>query len=828
MVAVSCSDTEVSERYGSALLSPSVAVDASVTLPDGTVSRDIVGQIPQASQMAMYISSADGRYSRTWEPYTLYPSSEPLRPGEYCVEFFHGAPEAEGAGCTYFYSVNNVMLGSGADIALDAVATLQRSLWDVEYKEALASYFSKLSVILHTQGGNYVECPQAESALVYMRPGKTILAISLEMKTGQTAMFDVAEFDAAAAHLYEVAVDVSGNTGVPVLEVKISGSGAPAVVTVELSERFLSSAKPVLTPIGFIAGDKIAVTEGDIPDSPVSVSVSGEPLRSLILSTYAPSLVERGWPAEIDLQNATDGQLSTMVSLGMVIARNASGNIVSVDFTQALAGLRYNENVDISRFTLLAKSTDGKLSSPLSLEVEVLPSELTVVSVSDILAGANVGEITLLSSTNDLSRNLSVEVMGDDREWHNAPLLDVVAGADGEYHVTFDAGDFCSGEQVEIRVLYCGEEKASRTLRRVSPRYTIEADAYAHRAVVRIIPDDEELLGVITAGARFYIDGKAALAMSRDVPRGMVVVDGLDASHRYRLSCAMVDSEEAVRTAPSVDIVTEGTASIPNGDFEKKGRTLRYKDMPSGGRYSQTIVDIFNQQNYVTFDYVEPKTWANTNAKTFCLQSSHINTWYQHPSAVIVEDCHDGAYAVRLQSTAWDVNGPSIPDYRQEDMPYVKYNRNVPRIAHRAAAKLFLGSYSFNPATGEEHYDEGMPIASRPAALNGYYRFEPCVVQTGERALVAVEVLGEVNGAEIVIARATRRLTPAATYTAFSLPLVYEDFGVKATKIKVMLSSSEHVGSIADETASVALYTDVPRAMATGSTLWVDDISLSY
>ena len=126
MVAVSCSDTEVSERYGSALLSPSVAVDASVTLPDGTVSRDIVGQIPQASQMAMYISSADGRYSRTWEPYTLYPSSEPLRPGEYCVEFFHGAPEAEGAGCTYFYSVNNVMLGSGADISFEAVATHKR------------------------------------------------------------------------------------------------------------------------------------------------------------------------------------------------------------------------------------------------------------------------------------------------------------------------------------------------------------------------------------------------------------------------------------------------------------------------------------------------------------------------------------------------------------------------------------------------------------------------------------------------------------------------------------------------------------------------------
>ncbi len=123
-------------------------------------------------------------------------------------------------------------------------------------------------------------------------------------------------------------------------------------------------------------------------------------------------------------------------------------------------------------------------------------------------------------------------------------------------------------------------------------------------------------------------------------------------------------------TSPApVDITTEKAQQLPNADFEERRKSVEYRNLPSGGRYSQTIVGIFNRQNHANIKQEAPQSWANVNAKTFCMDAARHNTWYMQPSTESVLDAYLNSYGVRIQSVGWDIDGPEIPDYRQPDPP---------------------------------------------------------------------------------------------------------------------------------------------------------------
>ena len=198
------------------------------------------------------------------------------------------------------------------------------------------------------------------------------------------------------------------------------------------------------------------------------------------------------------------------------------------------------------------------------------------------------------------------------------------------------------------------------------------------------------------------------------------------------------------------------------------------------------------------------------------------------PSTEAVLDAYQNSYGVKIQSVGWDLDGPEIPDYRQTGTPYTDYSLNIPSPGHRSAGRLFLGSYRFDPSTLTETYDEGLEFSSRPTALNGFYKYIPAAPGISEQGLVRVEVIGVADGAEVTIARAEATLPVAAGYTAFTVPLYYPMFGVKATKVKVLLASSTAVGTIAEETECVLTVADPVTSTYSGSTLWVDALSFSY
>ncbi len=51
-----------------------------------------------------------------------------------------------------------------------------------------------------------------------------------------------------------------------------------------------------------------------------------------------------------------------------------------------------------------------------------------------------------------------------------------------------------------------------------------------------------------------------------------------------------------------------------------------------------------------------------------------------------------------------------------------------------------------------------------------------------------MEVLGDLEGVPVVIASGEAHLPVALSYTAFTIPLSYESFGMKASSIRILFS----------------------------------------
>ena len=827
-LSASCSYDTVEERFGSCRIIPVVTVNPMIETVTGPVNTGVFTQLPTQSDIGLTIKSADGRFSNTWPSLTEYPVNEPFRPGAYLVEAFSGSPDKEGFDCPYFYGSCSVNLEGGTTKNVEIECNPSNTGFVIDFEDRPGNAIRDISATIHSAGGRYVVYPENETRTAFVNPGAVSLFLDVTTNDGSHAEFLAATVsNALAGRLYEVdiACDVAQNDD-PQITVSFDDRISADDIVITLTRTFLSAEAPKISVSGFEESAPVVITEGDRPSTPVVFEVEGYGGGRVILTTKARSLLSHGWPEEIDLASADSETIMLMQSLGLKIDESSTGHM-AVDLTDVLPNLRVDDPVDA--FYVSAVSVLGKMSGPLSLDVDVREAGLSVISVSDILLGLNIGQMHIIARGDDVAENIGVEVKTG-TGWQKAEILavDPIDGHEGEWTVRFRVPSMAVSS-ADVRLIYCGDERVRSTIRFVSPEFTINVDPFARYAAVRISAAETGMIETITSMVNIYVDGQKQVLMRRDPENGIILLGGLNEHTRYSLSATLYENPtEQSQFCPSVNIETERCLAVPNGSFEDVRDGVKYKNLPAGGRYSQNIVDIFNCQNYASYDYFVPKQWANTNAKTFCQQATNHNTWYMQPSVFSITDASAGAYAVSVVSTSWDLDGSAIADYRQTGQPYTSYSLNIPDIAHRAAGKVFLGEYGFDPATGQEVYVEGVSFSSRPTSLNGYYRYLPCVSDQSDKGLVVVELLAQRDGSDVVVSRGVGQLSVATGYTAFSIPLFYSHFGLKPTKLKIMLSSSIHVGSIAEESAAIVTFSDPVTSTSLGGSLQIDDLTFSY
>ncbi len=835
LVLTSCGSDDKTPVTGSGSVQFSLGINADVVVSSSAGTSGSGGtetEIPLPEAFSVRMSSEDGSYSKEWESAADFPVDEQFRTGNYMMEAYYGSIEEEGFGKPYYYGNSKFTVSEASVTPVTLTCSLANTMISIDYTDAFKGYFADYSTTLHSNGGAHIVYGKDEIRPAYLRPGNVTMNLSLTLPSGTTTMFQPAVIEnALARHHYHVTMDVNGgNMGTAQLVIMFDDALATEDFTIDLSDELMSSPAPEISAEGFVPGEHLSLTEGHEPENPVKMVINARAgLASVIMTTSSSSLLAAGWPAEIDLMAASGAERAKIEEMGMRVEGlwNNPDKMALLDFSNVLSEIMYDQTKPVSSFTIIAKDNLTKVSEPVTLSVAVAPVNVTVESVSKVSVGNDRATVVLRSAEAMKPDRLTVELCHEDGVWENAGILYVAENPDDDlYTIEFDVPEGVA--DIPIRVKYSGNIKAETVIKRQAPKFKIEVDAFANQAVVKIITDEVELLPFLTRNVSVFAGNVKRTVVSRDTDTGIVRVTGLNPSTSYSIKATVMEGNANPSYCDAVGVYTESMTPIPNGDFEEIDDLIDYKGLYSGGRYSTSTVAIINQQNVVTLDVDFPKDWASVNAKTFCDAAANKNTWYMQPSAVIAPDKYSGTKAMKLSSVAWDVNGSPISDYIQEGTPYVKYNRNIPTISYRAAGKLFLGGYEFDASSLGETYNEGIDFASRPSALNGYFKYTPSAADYNDKGLVRVRVIGVVDGKDAVIADERMELPAASDYTAFSLPIRYGMFGVKATRIQVMASSSKHAGTIAYETSAVKTVPDCASASSTGSVLWVDNLSFSY
>lgn len=829
VVAASCSDDDSRITGGTGYLKLSLEPQLLAEQESGSPVALPGIDIPSSDEFGMTLTDASGRYSREWTDFAKFTQNELYYAGSYHAVAYHGLDSREGFNVPTFYCETDfdVIENSLTD------AVIRPELINAVFMTDYTTSDADLRLLFHTSGGlDYVYQRQADE-LLFLEPGVVEMSVVVPSQSGRHLVIPFTKLsDIKAGYYYKLSVASESREDYG-LSVTVSFDNAenrpPLSMTVTPS--MLAATPPAVSLSGAESGIPLRLVEGEMPAEPVKCTVSGLAEGGhLILSTQSPSLAAKGMAATLDLLSPSEA-LSAAMQLGLTVERATDGT-VTVDFTRLFGNLVCTGDTEsLSDFELKALSAGGISSLPTAISVISINAAIEVADVPTALVGATDATLTVRSDTPVHGRNISILISDDGGlTWIDSRIESVNHTEDNLYDIAFTIPE--GSGPLLARIFYSDELRTTVSISRRSPDYSLEVDAFATHALVKIIADTPETVASVTRYINLSVNGSRASVLSRNPDSGIITIIGLTPATKIQLGASVLPADNPDNNLQQLDFRTESNAPVPNGDFEDWRETIRYSNLPQGGRYAQYTVEVFNRQHTASYRMSEPiGGWATVNEKTFCRDAKNYNTWYMQPSTytVDVDQAYSGGYAVTLVSTAWDADGPEIPDYLPPGPPFTDYSLVIPEIAERAAGRLFLGSYRFDAATMTETYDEGIDWSTRPSALNGFYRYSPSEADRSDCGAVTVEVMGRTpDGQEVTIGRADGRLPIAISYTSFSFPITYTMFGVKATKLKIMVTSSISAGDIARERSSVLTWPDPVSSTSLGSRLWLDKLEFAY
>ena len=823
-----CSTDDTGIYTGTGQIAVTVSVDQHVT---ATKASGLCEDAPSPEVMSISLMSSDGMYSHSWPSYNDIPCDEAYAVGTYTLEACYGSLDREGFRAPYYCGSTTFTVQNGKTVPVDVECRLANVMLSLSCSESFQARYPDYSAILHSIGHGYVNYPRNEIRPVYLHPGDIDLTISLTTESGAVTKFHPTTLkNALPGHHYHILFDIQSDyDGTPLLVLDVDDELVSDDVVFRLDDTLLNSPMPSVSTEGFIADVQYIQDEGTVASSPLRFVIDAPGgIQSIVLTSSAPSLTSKGWPQEVDIVSSGNGDHAIIAGLGLKYEMSADGKSAWVDFTDVLPHITHVSDVEESIFTIVVLDRLKKVNDPSRLRIVSRPVPVDIDNITGTLICETDAELIVTCVNPAIVGNLKVQLF-DGENW-SLPAdvrclpIDILTG---KYRLIFPVGT--GGRDIAFRLLYNETVKADGIIYRKSPAYSINVDAFAKGAVIKI-DTEESYRRYLTDNLTVYVNNVSTPILWRNAEKGMVAIGSLLSGQDYYITSSAMADNESPTLSNTVPVETEITIPLTNGDFEEAKSVIENYPMASGGRYSASIAPIFNQQNTCNVNVSLPSEgkWATVNAKTFCTYASNRNTWYMQPSAVITNDCQSGSKAIKLTSVGWDIAGEPIEDYVQESTPYTSYSRSIPHISHFAAGRLFMGNYKFDPLSCTEIYDEGVDFTSRPSALNGYFKYIPGESSPQDRGLAKVELIGVDGGREIVIAESVFRFHATTDYTAFSIPIEYGCFGVKATKLRVLFASTDQIGSIEEESIWIKPHYNAQSAAAVGSSLYIDNVSLSY
>ncbi len=775
---------------------PAVAIDtkAVVSQARATMPEDVA-----VSDLSLTLTSADGSYSRTWASPDLFPANDEFKAGRYTMSASYGTAGEEGFGKPQFYGETQLNVVADETTTVSLTASLTNAMISVEYTDAFTSYMAAYSASL---AGKSIIFEAGETRPAYINPGDVALNVSVTKPNGKSATLNAANFTAKARHHYHVTVDVNdGGVGDAVLVVEFDDMLDLETVEIDLSDALFDAPAPQFTPVGFAEGDVLEFVEGVTQAQTIAynlVALGG--IRTVSMTTSSSYLNTVGWPADVQLCAAYNSQQEALKAQGLSCRGlwSKPDRMAVVDFTEVLPRLRYVEGKDnISTFTLTASDALSKSSEPVTLSVKVLPLELAVTAVSDLMLGDETFTLDIDYNGADFSSNVSIEYLNASGAWEAMNVAAIEHAAENNYKVTVNAPDIKSSYKVRL-VYYNGRVSESVDVLRTMPPFTLSVDAldvYArHAAVTLVCPTYSATELASLAKYTISVSGGSFSPATVTLNGDNIEVEGLQPETTYTLRASAGTSDATVQ------FTTETAKQLPNSDmdtwFRVAGKT-KYWWIDYPGSDTNTVWGTLNQLTTSVGD-------GNTNmfshkGTSYCAFSGTRNT----------TDVHGGSNAAIISTVGWgdnDANGSTSTGKG---------------CKHLTVGQLYLGHY--DSATQSPVYT-GIDFPSRPSQLVFWYKY----VHKNSADFGTAEIeLKDASGN--VIATGSVELRATGTYTQVPVDITYTR-KAKAANVMVAFKSSGNpeCQTINTTNLSCPSFGNLSDGRFTGSELYIDDIELIY
>ena len=170
--------------------------------------------------------------------------------------------------------------------------------------------------------------------------------------------------EALPKHLYRMKFDV--DAGSAQLIVSFTEDVEEVIIdTIDISDESLNDQAPYFVITGFESGVSFDVVSGMSAGELKAMLMSLSGIESCVMTTTSVSLLEKGWPASVDLNALTAEQKTILTNLGLKVRGfgDSSEGVAVIDFTDVVPNLAFNTTDPVTTISLVATDKNAKEAS---------------------------------------------------------------------------------------------------------------------------------------------------------------------------------------------------------------------------------------------------------------------------------------------------------------------------------------------------------------------------------------------------------------------------------------------------------------------------------
>ncbi len=823
----SCTQDESNSGLGSGSFSLSVKTNSEVVpVLKSTTTTTFV---PNEDDFAIKLINEDGEITKEWSSITNIPQDATFEIGNYALQASYNSIENEGFTTPFYYGETSFTIRDRETTPVDVMCTLGHVKLTLQYSETFCKYFSNYeTTVQSSNNGKEIVFAKNETRDAYIRPGDINIKMRLTKPNGISANYEPTKIiDAKAREHYVVKFDVSESVGMALLTITFDDKTLVEPVSIDISDEAMVAPAPYILLEGVNSGETLHIQECDVPENNLlgaAITARGG-MAGCTLKTGSAYLLSQGFPAEVDLANPTAEQQSAIEKFGLEIKGfgNTDSKMGYINFAALTPSLQITENGETDHtFTITARDINGKVSDPVSFTIHNTLLKLSISDINDVMLGSKAVDVPVYFDGSDATLLQIIRHTSNGNETIPCTIL----SNEGNNYILRAAIDV-KNEKQTLQVSYANRRLTDiKDVNIIVPSYTLsynDYDIWGSHITMQVTADDEQYQEVIEEYITFYtLTGSEWEQFTPTQSDNNYSVSDLTPGTTYEIKTSCLADASDLELSSILNITTEAALSLPNHDFEDWTQWFS-ETINKGGRYGAFMGWKQETQNLQSSN---PNHWATVNTKTVPTNPKTKNTWYMIPSTLPTSGLSGNG--VLLRNVAWDNNGSTPPEGSWGAFTQSLASLSAPTIANRSAGKLFLGSYSYDHNTGAEVYNEGYEFTSRPTKLCGYYKY--IAKGSDNNGIANITIEHRTAGGEVITLATTKyNLEPTSIFAYFEIPVTYTDVTHKATHIKIMFASSDKASyNQQEESSNITTVNELSQAIAVGSELYIDNITLQY